>query len=77
MVRGSLGAVKGVHYFETIVLLFNSVIYVSLLLCLCILILYIFIVMYVLYSVSLCCSVYCLCVNVYRTAATECQPKCS
>jgi hypothetical protein len=29
------------------------------------------------YSVSLCCSVYCLCVNVYCTTATECQPNCS
>jgi len=29
------------------------------------------------YSVSLCCSVYCLCVNVYCTAATGCQPNCS
>ena len=50
-----------------VVFLFNSVIYVSLLLCLCILIvcLCIFIVIYVLYSVSLCCFVYCLCVNVY------------
>jgi hypothetical protein len=26
------------------------------------------------YSVSLCCSVYCLCVNVYCTTATRCQP---
>ena len=26
------------------------------------------------YSVSLCCSVYCLCVNVYCTTATGCQP---
>jgi len=26
------------------------------------------------YSVSLCCSVYCLCVDVYCTAATGCQP---
>jgi len=26
------------------------------------------------YSVSLCCSVYCLCVNVSCTAATGCQP---
>jgi len=26
------------------------------------------------YSVSLYCSVYCLCVNVYCTAATGCQP---
>jgi hypothetical protein len=25
----------------------------------------------------LCCSVYCLCVNVYCTAATGCQPNCS
>jgi len=29
------------------------------------------------YSVSLCCSVYCLCVNVYCTAATGWQPDCS
>jgi len=29
------------------------------------------------YSVSLCCSVYCLCVNVYCTAATGRQPNCS
>jgi len=66
---------EGVHYFEMVVLLFNSVIYVSLLLCLCILIICLcnFIVMYVLYSVSLCC----LCVNVYRTTATGCQPNCS
>jgi len=28
------------------------------------------------YSVSLCCSVYCLCVNVYCTTATRCQPNC-
>jgi len=26
------------------------------------------------YSVSLCCSVYCLCVNMYCTTATGCQP---
>jgi len=54
-----------------VVFLFNFVIYVPLLLCLCILIegLHIFIVMYVLYSISLCCSVHCLCVNVYCTAA--------
>jgi len=50
-----------------VVFLFNFVIYISLLLCLCIIIvrLCIFIVMHVLYSVSLCCSVHCLCVNVY------------
>jgi hypothetical protein len=29
------------------------------------------------YCVSLCCSVYCLCVNVYCTTATGCQPNCS
>ena len=29
------------------------------------------------YSVSLCCSVYCLCVNVYCSTATGCQPDCS
>ena len=28
-------------------------------------------------SVSLCCSVYCLCVTVYCTTATGCQPNCS
>ena len=26
------------------------------------------------YSVSMCCSVYCLCVDVYCAAATGCQP---
>jgi hypothetical protein len=29
------------------------------------------------YSVSLCCSVYCLCVNVCCNTATGCQPNCS
>jgi len=29
------------------------------------------------YSVSMCRSVYCLCVNVYCTTATGCQPNCS
>jgi hypothetical protein len=55
------------------VLLFNSVNCVLLLLCLCILT-----VMSVpfVYSVSICCSVYCLCVNVYCTAATGRQPNC-
>ena len=28
-------------------------------------------------NVELCCSVYCLCVNVYCTTATGCQPNCS
>jgi hypothetical protein len=32
---------------------------------------------YSVYSVSLCCSAYCLCVNVYCTTATGCQPNCS
>jgi len=45
-------------------LLFNFVNYVFLLLC----------VFCSVYSVSLCCSVYCLCVNVYCTTATGCQP---
>ena len=61
------------------VLLFNSVIYVRLLLCFRILIvcLCIFIAMYVLYSVSLFCFVYCFCVNVYCNTATGYQPNCS
>ena len=45
-----------------------------------ILYLYVFLLLCMLcsvYSVSLCCSVYCLCVNVYCTAATGCQPNCS
>ena len=29
------------------------------------------------YSISLCYSMYCLCVNVYCTTATECQRNCS
>jgi hypothetical protein len=29
------------------------------------------------YSVALCCAVYCLCVTVYCTTATGCQPNCS
>ena len=37
---------------------------------------YVFLLLSV-YSVSLCCSVYCLCVNVYCTIATGCQPNCS
>jgi hypothetical protein len=48
-------------------LLFNFVNYVFLLLCM----------LHSVYSVSLCCSVYCLCVNVYCTTATGCQPNCS
>jgi hypothetical protein len=31
----------------------------------------------IVYSVPLCCSVYCLCVNVYCTTATGCQPNCN
>jgi len=61
-------------------LLFNCVNCVFLFLCLCILIV-IFMHFYCcvcsLYSVPLCCSVYCLCVNVYCTTATGCQPNCS
>jgi hypothetical protein len=48
-------------------LLFNLVNYVFLLLCM----------FHSVYSVSLCCSVYCLCVNVYCTTAIGCQPSCS
>jgi len=50
-------------------LLFNFVNYIILLLCLC--------MFRSVYSVSLCCSVYCLCVNVYSTTATGCQLNCS
>ena len=60
-------------------LLFNFVNYV-ILLCLCILILmFMYFYCYVcsVYSVLFCSSVYCLCVNVYCTAATGCQPNCS
>jgi VIT1/CCC1 family predicted Fe2+/Mn2+ transporter len=63
------------------VLLFNFVNLVFLLLCLFILIvmfMYSLLCMFPsVYSVSLCCSVYCLCVNVYCTTATGCQPNCS
>jgi hypothetical protein len=48
-------------------LLFNFVCYVFLLLCM----------FRSRYYVLLCCSVYCLCVNVYCTAATGWQPNCS
>jgi len=63
------------------VLLFNFVNYVLLLLGLCILnvmyvLLYIYIYIYI-YIVSLCCSVYCLCVHVYCPNTTGCQPNCS
>jgi len=57
------------HYFEIVVFLFNAVNYVPLFLCLCICI-----VMYVLYSVSLCCFVYCLCANVYRKLPPDLNP---
>ena len=61
-------------------LLFNFVGDVFLLLCLCVLIvkcMYSYCYVYSVYSVSLCCSVYCLCVNVYCNSATGCQPNCS
>jgi hypothetical protein len=41
---------------------------------------YVFLLLYMfcsVYSVSLCCCVYCLCVNVYCTTATGCRPNCS
>jgi hypothetical protein len=49
------------------IMYFYSYVYVFLLLC----------IFCSVYSVSLCCSVYCLCVNVYCTTATGCQPNCS
>ena len=52
--------------------------YVFLFLCILLLV-YIFLLLCTLrsgYSVSLCCSVYCLCVNVYCTTATGCQHNC-
>ena len=66
----------------------NHEVYVFLLLCLYILFVMLRILLFVSvfllsctfrsgYSVSLCCSVCCLCVNVYCTAATGCQPNCS
>ena len=67
-------------------LLFNFVNYVFLLLfyvlfllCYVFLLIYVFLLLYMFrsgYSVSLCCSVYCLCVNVYCTTATGFQPNC-
>ena len=56
------------------VLLFNFVNYVPLLLC------YVFVFLRMFrsgHSVSFCCSMYCLCVNVYCTVAIGCQPNCS
>ena len=61
-------------------LLFILMNYVFLLLCMriivCVCILIVLCVPFYV-SVSLCRSVYCLCVNVYCTAATGCQPNCS
>ena len=58
---------EGVHYFEIVVLLFNFVIYVSLLLCLCV---YLFIC-----SIVLLCALF-VCKSVLTTA-TGCQHNCS
>ena len=70
-------------------LLFNFVKYIFLFIGLCILTVmfmysycyvYEFLLLYMFrsgYSVQLCCSVYCLYVNVYCTNATGCQPNCS
>jgi hypothetical protein len=62
------------------VYVFFCYVYVFLLLCLCNIFVYVFLLLCMfrsVYSVSLCCSVYCWCVNVYCTAATVCQPNCS
>jgi hypothetical protein len=60
-------------------LLFNNVNYVFLSLCICnAMFIYSYCYMFRSgYFVSLCCSVYCLCINVYCTTATECQHNCS
>jgi hypothetical protein len=58
-------------------ILFNFVNYVFLLLCLCILIvmfMYSYCYVVLLWVFCLCCSVYFLCVNMYCTTATGCQP---
>jgi hypothetical protein len=41
---------------------------------------YVFLLLYIfcsVYSVSLCCSVYCLCANAYCSTANKCKPNCS
>jgi len=42
--------------------------------CLILYILYFYCYVCSVYSIPLCCSVYCLCANVYCTTATGCQP---
>ena len=63
------------------VLLFNFVNCIFLLLCYVLLsFVYVFLLLCMfrsVYSVTLCGSVYCLCVTVYCTAANGCQPNCS
>ena len=57
--------------------LFNFVSYVFLLLCLCIIIA-IYVLFWVFrFTVLLYVGMYCLCVNVYCSTATRCQPNCS
>jgi len=70
------------HFFHILLVLFCIIVYmvVCFYMLLFIFVYYVFLLLCMFrsgYSVSLCCSVYCVCVNVYSTTATRCQPKCS
>jgi hypothetical protein len=83
-------AVSFITFFHILSILFCIIVYMAVCfvcfyLILCVLIMY-FIAMFIYsflfmfrsrYSVSLCCSVYCLCINVYCSTATGFQPNCS
>ena len=78
-------AVSFITFLHILLVLFYIIVYmvvyfVCFCLILCIIISYVFLLLRLLssgYSVSLCCSVNCLCVNVYCTTASVCQPNCS